>query len=66
MSAKAAVMCIAKMVKKTISARGFFLYLRRANGATMSRTKKTGNVNIANAAFHARQWMIISRLLIVL
>ena len=59
-------MCIAKMVKKMISARGIFLFLRRANGATISRSRNTGNVKNANAAFRARQWMIMSKLLIVL
>ena len=61
----AAVMCNAKMAKRMISARGIFLFLRRANGATMSRIRNTGNVKIATAAFHARQLVIMSRLLIV-
>ena len=65
MSAIADVMCNAKMAKRMISARGIFLFLRRANGATMSRIRNTGNVKNATAAFHARQWMIMSRMLIV-
>jgi len=58
-------MCVAKMAKRMINTRGIFLFLRSTNGATISRSRNAGNVKIASAAFRARQWMIMSRLLIV-
>ena len=64
MSAKAAVMCMAKMAKRMISARGIFLHLRRTDGTTTSRNRNTGNVKMATAAFHAKHRMIMSGMLI--